>query len=84
MNRTGYRYLLSFQPEKALRVFQLQVDIFPENANARDSLGEIYVTLGQRERGIECYRKALELDPTFENARKMLMGLGVEIPAKKL
>jgi CubicO group peptidase (beta-lactamase class C family) len=83
MNGTGYRYLRSHQLDKALRVFQLQVAVFPENANAHDSLGEAYLEMGQRDSGIACYRRALELDPSRQSSRQVLEGLGVEVSSRK-
>ena len=83
MNGTGYMYLRSGQLDKALRVFQLQVAVFPENANAHDSLGEAYLAMGQRDRGIVCYRRALELDPSRKDSRQVLERLGVEVSPRK-
>ncbi len=43
-----------------------------------DSLGEAYVTQGDRERAIASYRRSLELDPGNINANEILQELGVE------
>lgn len=47
----------------ALEIFKLNVELFPENGNNWDSLGEGYLLNGQRELSLESYKKALELAP---------------------
>ena len=58
--------------EMAIAVFELNLSRFPEDANCYDSLAEAHLVGGERERAIELYRKALEVDPEFENSRRML------------
>jgi tetratricopeptide (TPR) repeat protein len=75
INETGYNLLRSNQLEPAVFVFQLNTELFPKSANVWDSLGEAYWKSGQKEKAIENYNKAIELDPngsTGENARNML------------
>jgi tetratricopeptide (TPR) repeat protein len=62
----------------AIAVFKLNVSHFPEDSNAYDSLAEGYLTKGDREEAIKMYRKALEVDPGFENSRQMLERLTAE------
>ncbi|MBK7475424.1 MAG: tetratricopeptide repeat protein [Haliscomenobacter sp.] len=48
---------------------------FPQSANAWDSLGEAYWKSEQKDKAIECYNKAINLDPngsTGDHARNML------------
>ena len=77
LNMLGYELLGDGEVEIAIAVFRLNVDRFPANANAYDSLAEAYLTKGDREEAIEMYRKALEVDPTFENSQRMLEQLTV-------
>jgi tetratricopeptide (TPR) repeat protein len=56
-------------------VFELNVDRFPDEANPYDGLVEACLARGDRERAITLYRKALEVDPEFDNARRMLAQL---------
>jgi tetratricopeptide (TPR) repeat protein len=72
MNRLGYRLLSKGRVEAAVAVFEWNVESDPTWGNAYDSLGEALLALGQRERAIENYRKALELEPENENAKKVL------------
>ena len=72
LNMLGYELLGDGEVEMAIAVFKLNVSHFPEDPNAYDSLAEGYLTRGDREEAIRMYRKALEVDPAFENSRQML------------
>ncbi len=72
LNRVGYELLGGGEVEMAIATFKLNVNKFPADPNAYDSLAESYLTKGDREEAINMYRKALEVDPTFENSRQML------------
>ncbi len=74
-NENGYNLLNGGQLEGALYVFQLNTELFPESANTWDSLGEACWKAGKKDNAIECYKKAIALDPNGEvgeNARNML------------
>lgn len=75
LNGLGYRFLGEEDIETAVRVFQLNVDKYPESANVWDSLAESYVAIGDTEQAIANYRKSLELDPEGEHAREKLTEL---------
>jgi tetratricopeptide (TPR) repeat protein len=83
LNRLGYHYLRGGDLQKAIGVFRLNVEAFPEAANPYDSLGEAYMKAGQTEAAIENYRKTLELNPDNENARNMLRQMGEEVAEPK-
>jgi cytochrome c-type biogenesis protein CcmH/NrfG len=53
----------------------LNVELFPQSANAYDSLGEAYMRNGQRALAIENYQRSLALDPGNANAERMLAQL---------
>lgn len=72
LNRLGYALLRDERPEEALRVFELQVELFPTVPNAFDSLGEAYLAVGDSARASEALGRALELDPTLDHARLVL------------
>ncbi|WP_412062896.1 serine hydrolase [Rubrivirga sp. IMCC45206] len=78
LNRLGYAYLSGGEVETALRLFELNADVYPESANTHDSLGEAYLAAGDRERAIASYQEALRLDPQYASARAALDRLGVE------
>lgn len=83
LNRLGYHYLRQGDVTTAIRVFELNVEMFPNAFNPWDSLAEAYLEADRPERAIEYYRKSLELNPGNENAKRMLRErLGVEWDAE--
>ncbi len=80
LNQLGYRYLRAGDTATAIRVFELNVEMFPEAFNPWDSLAEAHLEAGDRDLAIQHYRKSLELNPANENARQMLASrLDVEV-----
>lgn len=75
LNRLGYE-VLDRDPEAAIMLFELNVESHPESWNVYDSLGEAYMTAGDREAAISNYRRSLELNPENENALEKLAELG--------
>lgn len=74
-NEVGYDLLQDNAIEEALYVLGLNVKLFPDSANAWDSLGEANWKAQKMEKAVECYNKAIELDPkgsVGDNARMML------------
>ncbi|MEZ5042481.1 MAG: tetratricopeptide repeat protein [Saprospiraceae bacterium] len=74
-NKVGYNLLGQNQLEPALFVFELNAKLFPDSANAWDSLGEACWKANQIDKAIIHYKKAIALDPNGsvgENARNML------------
>ena len=76
LNDCGYRLLRSGKTADALKLFKANVDLYPADANAYDSLGEGQVTAGLTSEAIASYRKSLEMNPANTNAIKMLEKLG--------
>ena len=77
-NTLGYQFLGKNRVDDAVRVFELNVEAFPEVADTYDSLGEGYMKQGKRELAIANYRRSLELDPNNANAKVMLAKLDAE------
>lgn len=73
--RVAYDLIEANLPEEALKVFVLNAAEYPEASNAFDSLGETYLKLGERNLAIENYRKAVQIDPNFQNSVKVLSEL---------
>lgn len=74
-NERAYQMMGRNQMEPALFVLELNTQLFPQSANAWDSLGEVYWKMKQKEKAIAAYQKAISLDPrgeTGKNAQKML------------
>ncbi len=75
LNNLGFRLMQAKNLPAAIKVFKLNVDEYPSNANAYDSLGEAYMNAGDKKLAIENYEKSLKLDPKNENAVSMLKKL---------
>ena len=64
LNELGYTILQSHKnPEMALALFKLNTELFPNEGNLWDSLGEGYIANGQTVAAMKSYEKALELAP---------------------
>jgi len=68
LNRIGYALLGEGDTEGAISIFRLNLEQFPDSANAHDSLAEGYLKAGRKELAEIFYRKSLELDPDNRNA----------------
>lgn len=69
-NGFGYFLLNQKKYAKAIIMFEKQVALKPNNANAHDSLGDGYRAAGRIKEAIAEYKKAAELDPQFESSLK--------------
>lgn len=72
--------------DNGLTVLRIAIDIHPKEANLYDSAGELYLRKGDKVKGLEFYRKALEIDPNFPNAaaaRDGVKKLSEELAQKK-
>lgn len=72
VNALGYRLMQAGQLAAATRVFELNVESYPNSFNVYDSLAEAYMTAGDDERAIEYYRRSLEINPGNTNATQMI------------
>ncbi|HPR65262.1 MAG TPA: MBL fold metallo-hydrolase [Thermoanaerobaculia bacterium] len=75
MNTFGYYLLGKGKTEDAIKVFTLNVKEYPEAFNVYDSLAEAYMVHGEKDLAVKYYKKALEINPEFENAKRMLQRL---------
>jgi len=71
-NGLGYRYLQRDALPEAVAVFRMTVEMFPESANAYDSLGEALMAAGNKDESRANYQRALDKDPNSANARNIL------------
>jgi CubicO group peptidase (beta-lactamase class C family) len=72
LNRVGYYFLGKEKIDLAINIFKYNVELYPEEANTYDSLGEAYMIAGQNKLAIKNYEKSLELNPDNMNAVQML------------
>lgn len=79
LNVYGYNLLNGGQLDKAIDIFILNTKRFPKSANTFDSLGEAYVTKGDKKNAVVNFKKSLSLNPpanTRANSEKFLKQLG--------
>jgi carboxyl-terminal processing protease len=72
INALGYRMLADERFDDAIGVFELYVELLPQDANSYDSLGEAFMKRGDTEEAIANYERSLELNPDNDNAVQML------------
>ncbi|HZS04925.1 MAG TPA: serine hydrolase [Blastocatellia bacterium] len=75
MNRIGYDLLGLKRIKDAIEVFKLNVEDYPQSANTWDSLGEAYMTSGEKEQAIKNYQRSVELNPNNTNGVEALKKL---------
>lgn len=68
-------FLQADKTDEAIKVFQKNVQEYPESSNVYDSLAEAYAAAGKKELAIENYEKSLKLDAKNENAKERLKKL---------
>jgi tetratricopeptide (TPR) repeat protein len=79
LNQYGYQLLGAGQTDKAIDVFVLNTKRFPKSANCFDSLGEAYVTKGDKKNAIANFKKSLSMNPAPNvkaNSEKFLKDMG--------
>lgn len=75
LNEVGYGLLQKEKVDEAIEIFKIAVESFPQSPNAFDSLGEGYMTRGDKVQAIESYEKSLELNPRNQGALDALVKL---------
>ncbi len=75
LNSLGYQMTKENKLTEAIKLFELNVQEYPESANVYDSLGEAYMKNSQIDLAIKSYKKSLELNPENKNTREMLKQL---------
>ena len=79
LNNLGYAYLYEAKDnKKALEIFKLNTELFPNIANCWDSLGEALAMSKNKSEAIKAYKKALELNPDMDTAHQALQKLSKE------
>lgn len=80
LNQIGYMLLKEDKTSNwIIELFRLNVQLFPNNANLWDSLGDGYKNSGDKDQAITAYKKALELDATLSASKQSLGELGVHL-----
>ncbi len=74
INTMGYQFMENNLSE-ALRYFVLNTQNYPTSSNAFDSLGEVYLRLGDKKKALKSYRRSYELNRRNENALEKIQAL---------
>jgi tetratricopeptide (TPR) repeat protein len=69
INALGYRLLGQNKMKEAIEIFKFNVETYPKSANTYDSLAETYLAAGEKELALKFYKKALEVDAGYPNAK---------------
>lgn len=85
LNAMGYALINRNEHEKAIRIFQYNLELYPDSFNGHDSLAEAYLTQGDKENAIKHYQLAVRLNPgdsdyakrVLLNSKNKLVELGV-------
>ena len=76
VNFFGYKFLYNTPDmEKALFYFKYNTENFPMSSNTWDSLAEAYYVNGEKAKALECFKKALKLDPNNSELKKKIKKL---------
>jgi C-terminal processing protease CtpA/Prc len=75
INALGYRMLGAGRYTDAVGVFELSVELFPNDANAYDSLGEAFMMSGDSGAALTNYQISLDMNPNNDNAADMVAKL---------
>lgn len=66
LNSLGYQLLRDTLITEAIEIFKLNVQEYPESWNVYDSLGEAYLSQGNKSLALKNYQKSVELNPENE------------------
>lgn len=75
LNQVAYALKSFDRTEDGKKVLSLAIDLYPKTANLYDSMGEFFLSQGEKMRAIDYYVKALKVDPKLQNAKKMLIDI---------
>jgi tetratricopeptide (TPR) repeat protein len=76
LNTLGYQLIRKKEFKEAIRIFQLNVEAYPQSSNVYDSLGEAYMDDGNKSLAIANYQKSVQLNPKNRNGIVYLQKLG--------
>ncbi len=80
INSYAYSFLEHRRNKVAIKLFRFAIQLFPNNANAYDSLGEALFKDGQTQEAAAMYKRSLQLNPENQGAKEFLKKLEVPAP----
>lgn len=76
VNDLGYFYMGINRMDRAYELLRRNTLNYPKSSNAWDSLGDVYVAMGNRQKAIEAFQRSLSLQETADTRRKLNAELG--------
>jgi len=68
LNTLGYQLIRAKKFKDAIRIFQLNIEAYPQSSNVYDSLGEAFMDDGNKPQAIVNYQRSVQLNPKNRNA----------------
>lgn len=75
LNRLAYQYAEAGQAPTGISILRRATMLFPQDGNLHDSMGELYLGLGDKANAVAAYQRAVALDPANTNAAAILKKL---------
>jgi len=72
LNSIGYHLMSNKRLDDAIKIFNLNIQLFRASSNVYDSMGEAFYNKGDLKSAILNYNKSLELNPKNDNAKQMI------------
>ena len=72
LNELGFILLKQERKKDAIEIFKLNLYIYPDSANAYDSIAEAYEAVGDFDLAIKNFKKCLELNPKNDYAAERI------------
>jgi len=72
LSRLSGTYLRNNRFDKAEAIAILNIELFPNDSNIWDSLGQIYFDQGKLKKALKAYKKAVSIDTQNDYAREMI------------
>ena len=71
LNMIGYLHLSEKRYKQAYGFFKISIDSYPQSFNVYDSMGDYYLTVGDKENAISLFSKALQLNDNPDTRKKL-------------
>ena len=71
INELAYSCMGNHKMAEAYKLFKRNIDYYPNSSNAYDSLGDYYVVVGDKQKAIEAFTKALSLQEVQDTRQKL-------------
>jgi tetratricopeptide (TPR) repeat protein len=71
----AYRLFAVKKYPEAIKIFKMNIEMFPKAWNTYDSLGEAYMMAGNKKEAISNYEMSIKLNPENTNGKNILKKL---------